>query len=365
MPQKKWSRQEEEKKLKDCMTKIQKSCSHIAKLSKEREDALQAAVPGIHRQQENDVLQSAEDWCKFYEDDTAWLQQKASLEAQQLLETNEALDKLEHEHAALRVQLDELKLIKDLPEAERSEWIAIHKIRDSMLKHPKMVQAFFTEEFMGKLKETFETKWSDFDQRIQALEESVYNAIHDSSDEVKGFLETDFNPRLGQAIQLLRTAHTEALEKNQELESQCEEVTVRLEKREEELVDLQAAHAKTLENTATLEERLSQFLISHTNEMEADAKKRIERLDGAITYAKEKEAEADKKMAEADKKMAEAARKEAEADKKMAEADKKMAEAAGKEAEADKKMAEAAKMAVDAEKMIVAAQRESDAAVGD
>ena len=63
------------------MTEIQAESSDLAKLSKKRQDALQKAVPSIQPQQENDVLQSAEEWCKFYEDNTAWLQEKAKLEA--------------------------------------------------------------------------------------------------------------------------------------------------------------------------------------------------------------------------------------------------------------------------------------------
>ena len=108
-------------------------------------------------QQENDVLQSAEDWCKFYEDDTAWLQQKAKLEAQQLLETNEEFDRIENENAILRVQLNELKLVKKEPKVKNSEWNAIYRMRETMLKHPKMVRAFFDQEFVGKLEQIFET----------------------------------------------------------------------------------------------------------------------------------------------------------------------------------------------------------------
>lgn len=79
-----------------------------------------------------------------------------------------------------------------------------------MLDHPKMVQAFFDRDFPGKIKETFETTFNDLDHRIEELEASVYGTIHGSGEEVKEFLETDFNPRLGRAIQDLRTAHTEA-----------------------------------------------------------------------------------------------------------------------------------------------------------
>ena len=258
MPPKKWSRQEEEKKLKDRMTDIQAESSDLAKLSKQRQDALQNEIPGIHRQQENDVLQSAEDWRKYYDDDTAWLEQKATLEAQQLVETNEALRKLEFEHEALRVQLDQLKVVKKEPDVDSSEWVTIHKLHDSMLRHPKLVTAFFDEPFMAKLKETFEAKWSDFDQRIEDLEGSVYDAFHDAQDEVKKFLENDFNPRLGRAMQDLRTAHTETLEKNELLESHCEEVKVRLDKREEELVESQAEHMRALKRIEELESKSAQ-----------------------------------------------------------------------------------------------------------
>ena len=253
MAAKKWSRQEEEKKLKDRMTEIQEESSRIGKLSKKREDALHAAVPGIHPQQQNDVLQSAADWCKFYDDDTAWLQQKARLEAQQLLDTNEALHNIEHQNATLRVQLDDLKVVKKEPGVESREWPVIHEIRDLMLQHPKMVQAFFDHGFIGKLEETFKAKWDNFDERIDALERSVYGAIHVAGEEVKEFLETDFIPRLGQTMQELRTGHTVAIDRNKELETRYDEVKVRLDEREKELAESQAEHAKALNTIKELE----------------------------------------------------------------------------------------------------------------
>ncbi|KAM0804799.1 hypothetical protein BDR22DRAFT_817868 [Usnea florida] len=251
----KWSRQEEVKKLKDRMTEIQEESSRIGKLSKKREDALHAAVPGIHPQQQNDVLQSAADWCKFYDDDTAWLQQKARLEAQHLLDTNEALHKIEHQNATLRVQLDDLKVVKKEPGVESSEWPVIYEIRDLMLQHPKMVQAFFDHGFIGKLEELFKTKWDNFDERIDALERSVYGAIHVAGEEVKEFLETDFIPRLGQTMQELRTGHTVTIDRNKELETRYDEVKVRLDEREKELAESQAEHQSALRRVRELESR--------------------------------------------------------------------------------------------------------------
>ena len=45
---------------------------------------------------------------------------------------------------------------------------------------------------MGELKKSFETKWSNFDQRIDDLEGSVYGAVYKSANEVKQFLEVPF-----------------------------------------------------------------------------------------------------------------------------------------------------------------------------
>ena len=67
-----------------------------------------------------------------------------------------------------------------------------------------------------------ETKWSNFDQRIDNLEGSVYGAVYKSADEVKQFLEDDFNPRLRRALRAVSTAHTEALEERKDWKSQCE-----------------------------------------------------------------------------------------------------------------------------------------------
>ena len=107
--------------------------------------------------------------------------------------------------------------------------------------------------------------------------------------------------------------------------------------------DLDSARARLVSSAVSIEENAAKDAVDRKEKQaalnravqaaekrEEDAKKREERLDGTILYVREKETEADKKMAEA-------VRKEVEAGEKMAEA----------------------------EKMMIAAQRASDAAVAD
>ena len=258
MAAKKWSRDEEEKKLKDYMTKVGQQSSDLAKLSKKRQDAIRAEVPAIHRQQENDVLQTAADWSQFYKDDTAWLQEKARLEAKKLLETDEAIDKVEKECVALETELQRLKLVKKDPVVDDSEWAIIYRIRDLMLQHHRLVEVFFNQDFMAELKKSFEKKWSELDERIQGLDESVFDLTHKVSEQVKNFLETDFYPRLSDTVEALRDGHNDALEQLKVSESKLEGCEFRLDRGKDEFTKMQGEHAENLQTVKRLGKALAE-----------------------------------------------------------------------------------------------------------